>query len=388
MCYLKNAEGSYPPDANVISAYRTSTAGSAPTCPSADGTVYKDANGVNYAIRCGQDNDVLSYTGIYIPSGGFAACFARCDADSACGGFSFVGGDSGTCYLRNREGNYTPNPAVVSVYKRVDPPAGGDGLSTATGVIATVNGVDTHIKLTTGGKGRVIVSGGALMSPQILMWSGIGDRDTLTTLQSSGLLDPAMTPDKWVVNNGVGAGLFDNPNTFIELRSSEVQAYKYNYSDVNPTDAGLYVNSRAGPYAFAGQLAVFWDSVTHPDGSVAGFQGTVGAAGYQDYTDEHTITLNVYGTSGLKSKGKVVLDVNGTAGSSPETYYSDPQDALDIAGFIRRLFDALQAGGGFTPLNMDANWSVEQIATYITTCKFYFFSSESSSQYKVNWPDG
>jgi cellobiose dehydrogenase (acceptor) len=241
-------------------------------------------------------------------------------------------------------------------------------LSTATGVIATVEGIDTLIPLSSGG--RVIVSAGALMSPQILMWSGIGDSNTLNTLRNSGVMQPSMTPDKWVINPSVGAGLFDNPNTFIELQSPLIQAYKYNYSDVNPTDASLYVNTRSGPYSFAGQLAVFWDSITHADGSVAGFQGTIGSSGYADFTDMQTVTLNVYGTSGLKSRGRVVLDGQGIAAASSETYYSNPQDALDIAGFIRGIFNRLSRGGAFRVLNMDSGWSVQQIAQYITTCKW------------------
>ena len=69
---------------------------SAPTCPGSNGSTYTDSNGIAYSIHCAADNSVLSYTGISVSSGGFAACFAICDADRAnnCIGFSYVGGVS------------------------------------------------------------------------------------------------------------------------------------------------------------------------------------------------------------------------------------------------------------------------------------------------------
>src|SRR5271155_54366 len=76
-----------------------------------------------------------------------------------------------------------------------------------TGVIATVNGVDHSITLTS--SGRVVLSGGALQSPQILMYSGIGDPATLTRLAQAGIL-AGLQPSAWLNNTAVGAGLFDN----------------------------------------------------------------------------------------------------------------------------------------------------------------------------------
>lgn len=100
-------------------------------------------------------------------------------------------------------------------------------------------------------------------------------------------------------------------------------------------------------------------------------QGTIGTAGYDGYTTNHTITLNIYGTSGLKSSGKVVLDSNFIPGPQG-VYFSNPQDAQDIATFIHTIFAALpKTSGALTPLNIPATATQAQILTYITTPSAY-----------------
>lgn len=237
----------------------------------------------------------------------------------------------------------------------------------ATGVVANVSGVITTYSLSS--KGRVVVSGGALKSPELLMKSGIGDPAVLTRLHQANKLG-GLPSTSWINNTAVGAGLFDNPNTFIELSSPSVQAYSYTYDNPPASDKALYLQHRSGPYSFAGQTSVFWDTVKHADGTVAGMQGTIGTSGFTDFTSSQTITLNIYGTSGLKSAGKVVLDSNFIPGPSSDVYYSNPQDAQDIATFIHGIFAALP-GTGLTPLNIQQSATQAQIQQYITTPSAY-----------------
>ncbi|MCJ1270326.1 hypothetical protein MMC22_010222 [Lobaria immixta] len=237
----------------------------------------------------------------------------------------------------------------------------------ATGVVANVSGVITTYSLSS--KGRVVVSGGALKSPELLMKSGIGDPAVLTRLHQANKLG-GLPSTSWINNTAVGAGLFDNPNTFIELSSPSVQAYSYTYDNPPASDKALYLQHRSGPYSFAGQTSVFWDTVKHADGTVAGMQGTIGTSGFTDFTSSQTITLNIYGTSGLKSAGKVVLDSNFIPGPSSDVYYSNPQDAQDIATFIHGIFAALR-GTDLTPLNIQQSATQAQIQQYITTPSAY-----------------
>ncbi|PBP23619.1 cellobiose dehydrogenase [Diplocarpon rosae] len=238
----------------------------------------------------------------------------------------------------------------------------------ATGVTVLVDGAEKLVKLSQTGK--VILSAGALRSPSLLMFSGIGDPAELTKLQNGGKLASNMPPEQWINSSAVGAGLFDNPNTFIELQSSSIESYTHSYSSPPPGDKDLYLAHRSGPYTFASETSVFWDTITHADGSVAGLQGTIDSAGFAGFNDDHTITLNVYGTSGLQSTGRVVLDEKFVPGPDGNVYYSQPRDAADIAAFIHKIFAALPAAG-LTPLNIPQGASQAEIEKYITSSSVY-----------------
>lgn len=233
----------------------------------------------------------------------------------------------------------------------------------ATGVVADVGGVITTYSLSS--RGRVVISGGALKSPELLMKSGIGDPAVLTRLHDANKLG-GLPVTSWINSTAVGAGLFDNPNTFIVLSSPEIESYVYSYEDPPAADKALYLQHRSGPYSFAGQTSVFWDTVRRADGTLAGMQGTISTAGFQEYISNQTVTLNICGTSGLKSTGKVILDSNFIPGPSGDVYYSNPQDEQDIATFIHGVFAALP-GSSLTPLNIPQNSTHQQIVEYITT---------------------
>jgi hypothetical protein len=71
------------------------------TCPAANMTTYIDSNKVQYSIRCNADNSYDSFNSTTVSTGGFGKCFPACDNFAACAGFTFVGIDSGTCYLKS-----------------------------------------------------------------------------------------------------------------------------------------------------------------------------------------------------------------------------------------------------------------------------------------------
>ncbi|KAG6000441.1 hypothetical protein E4U21_005465 [Claviceps maximensis] len=250
------------------------------------------------------------------------------------------------------------------------------GVATAV-VVQLPNGAGTRsVKLTA--KGRVVLSAGALLSPKLLMYSGIGPQKALAALAAKSFTPYNET--NWLVQPEVGEGLFDNPNTFLELSSPNIKSYKYQYADPIPADRDLYLKSRSGPYSFASQTSVFWTYMNHSDGSRAGVQGTVNSAGYSDFTGDNTITLNIYGTSGLLSAGRVELTEDGTFSAVPsaDVYYNQTRDAEDIAGFIHSLFQHLPAStptspakDGLTPLNLARDSSLQDIQKYITSPSAY-----------------
>lgn len=247
----------------------------------------------------------------------------------------------------------------------------------AAGVVVD-DGSGTSKTIALSAKGRVVLSAGAILSPQILMYSGIGPQDILTKLS-----EKSHTPynsSSWIVRPEVGNGLFDNPNTFIELSAPSVESYTYNYSNPIPSDKEMYLSSRSGPYASASQTSVFWSYIPHADGTRTGVQGTVSSSGYGKYTNNNTVTLNIYGTSGLLSSGRVVLSDDGkfVAGPSQGIYYSHPRDAKSIATFIHTLLQRLPpstprlpVARGLKPLNIAQNSTLEDIENYITVRSDY-----------------
>ncbi|KAG0646626.1 Cellobiose dehydrogenase [Hyphodiscus hymeniophilus] len=242
----------------------------------------------------------------------------------------------------------------------------------ATGVMALTNGVQVFIPISS--TGRVVLSSGAIQSPSLLMFSGIGDPSVLSRLQSAGKLSPNLHSCQWINSTAIGAGLFDNPNTFIELEGPSIESYTHSYAAPPPSDEQLYLQSRSGPYTFASETSVFWDTLTRPDGSIAGFQGTIDSSGFGEYTSNQTITLNIYGTSGLKSSGRVVLNSDFLPVPDDKVYYSSPLDGSNIASFIYKIFSGLSSSG-LTPLNLSQNSTEEEIEKYITTPSQYALGS-------------
>ncbi|KAF2481129.1 hypothetical protein BDY17DRAFT_183160 [Neohortaea acidophila] len=71
-----------------------------PACPGANATVFRDASQIEYTIHCGTDNTATSNGKVSIVTGGYGSCFSACSSTAGCAGFTFVGSDSGNCYLK------------------------------------------------------------------------------------------------------------------------------------------------------------------------------------------------------------------------------------------------------------------------------------------------
>lgn len=129
-----------------------------------------------------------------------------------------------------------------------------------TGVYANITDTNTQRTISLSPNGIVILSAGALATPKLLMFSGIGDPDQLSAIQDAGQME--VRPDEWVNNTAVGEGLFDNINTFIELSGPGVESYVYSYDSPPPEDLNAYLQNRTGSYTFASETSVFWDTLT------------------------------------------------------------------------------------------------------------------------------
>lgn len=235
----------------------------------------------------------------------------------------------------------------------------------ATGVDVEFSGANETSGVCLKKGGVVISSAGALLSPQLLMWSGIGNATILEALAKNGQV--TVPSQDWINNTAVGDKVFDNPNTFIELHDDSITSFVYDYSNPPADVAQQYLKERSGPYTFASQTSAFWDYIQQGD-DVVGCQGTIDSSGAMDYTGNGTITLNVYGTSGLRSFGRVDLDAKGIALPS-SNFYADPRDVSAIATFVHNIFQALPST--LTPLNIAKNSTQQEIETWLKTPSQY-----------------
>ena len=104
-------------------------------------------------------------------------------------------------------------------------------------------------------------------------------------------------------------------------------------------------------------------------------QGTVSSYGYAEFQCPGCFTLNIYGTSGLQSRGRVELDNNWVPTPSNDTYYqSNTTDANDVATYIHQLLQSM-TGTNLTSLNIPQNSTQSEILDYITTTSPYARSS-------------
>ncbi|KAF7196540.1 hypothetical protein HII31_02268 [Pseudocercospora fuligena] len=98
----------------------------APSCPAASLSNFTDDTGIVYLIKCSTTNSGSAFETVSVTSGGYGQCFSSCSYKTDCVGFSFVGNDSGLCYLRNVQSTQFDSTALVSTYVtayKLDPDA-------------------------------------------------------------------------------------------------------------------------------------------------------------------------------------------------------------------------------------------------------------------------
>ncbi|KAK0363557.1 hypothetical protein LTR91_020345 [Friedmanniomyces endolithicus] len=96
--------------ATVTTPASSTVATPAPACPATNNTMYTDSSEVQYNIRCNADNSYASSDTIQVSVGGYGECFSACSNSTACAGFTYVGLDTGSCYLKEQmpATNYAP----------------------------------------------------------------------------------------------------------------------------------------------------------------------------------------------------------------------------------------------------------------------------------------
>ena len=123
------SESSSSSSSSTSSSFSDPSATPPPPCPAGNGTHFTDSNKIDYAIYCNMENTQLTYKTITVDNGGYGQCFFACSETHSCGGFTYIGQDSGTCFLKNEMSNSTYTTKDSNKYvscAKLDPTAAID----------------------------------------------------------------------------------------------------------------------------------------------------------------------------------------------------------------------------------------------------------------------
>jgi cellobiose dehydrogenase (acceptor) len=187
----------------------------------------------------------------------------------------------------------------------------------------------------TNSTGKVILAAGALSTPRILFYSGIGPSAQIQSVPSSVTLP---TESEWI-DLPVGKNVKDHTILTVTLgtKSTLDTLSSANFTSPNTTSVELWANG-AGLLTQSGQRLNFWTSVACSDGITRYMQGTCNSP------SEDTVKIKLYVTHGLTSSTDLVLDSTGAStefSGSPWLQTDGDIEAFEI--FFDRLIKMTSA---------------------------------------------
>ncbi|KAI1343298.1 hypothetical protein F5Y15DRAFT_230078 [Xylariaceae sp. FL0016] len=164
------------------------------------------------------------------------------------------------------------------------------------------DGTHQIIKVTAN-TGKVLLASGALSTPRILFYSGIGPSDQIQSVPASVNL-PAQR--QWI-DLPVGKGLKDHPIITVTLGTKSNLTSLSEDAFTSPDNATVALfNQGSGLLTQSGQRLNFWTSVKSPsDGKVRYLQGTCNSP------ESNVVRMKIYVTHGLTSSTDLELDTTG-----------------------------------------------------------------------------
>ncbi|RAL68258.1 hypothetical protein DID88_008958 [Monilinia fructigena] len=154
--------------------------------------------------------------------------------------------------------------------------------------------------------GKLILAGGAMSTPRILINSGIGPTDQISIVQNGSSCVTLPAQSDWI-NLPVGKNLKDHPiftltfNVTDSIASKSTSLLASAFKSPNSTNIELFAQ-QTGPLVQSGQRLSFWTSLNTTSGTKY-FQGTSNSPA------EGQIRIKLYLTHGLTSTG--VLGITG-----------------------------------------------------------------------------
>ncbi|THU93680.1 cellobiose dehydrogenase [Dendrothele bispora CBS 962.96] len=239
----------------------------------------------------------------------------------------------------------------------------------ATGVeVQYLNGSGEVFEV--GNDGKIVLAAGALTTPKILVQSAIGPVDQIETVQNGTMnITIPENKDQWITS-AIRVGVKDHIIFTINLETTKTSIPAYNFSNLftseaNATDVEMYNTEGAGIFAQGGQRINFWSSLNGTDGQRRFFQGTTTPNG------ENGITIKLYLTHGLTSKGTLIVNRNSTTSFSEKPYLTTDADKEAVIAFIDSLKEMINKQDDIVLNSKIANLtSAEMIESYSSATHF------------------
>lgn len=220
---------------------------------------------------------------------------------------------------------------------------------TATGVeVELESGSRQIINLNTGGS--VILAGGALSTPRMLINSGIGPTAQIQTVKSGSASVTLPEESEWI-DLPVGQYIQDHPIFTVKLTTKNtLQALASTvFTNPNSTITTEFNDASSGLLAQAGQRINFWTTTTSNDSSKYYVQGTISAPA------DNTIRIKVYLTHGITSRGELGVTSAGATTMTTSPYLQTEADRSAITKFMNELITMVSSDSSpFEALNQTA----------------------------------
>lgn len=196
--------------------------------------------------------------------------------------------------------------------------------------------------------GRIVLAGGALMTPRLLLLSGVGPRARHDEVFPDGFSVPFH-----IDNPSLGTSLFDHVATLLgyEYRGTAPAFRAYHDGDyaANQSDLTRYASLRAGPYAQYGPVSVMHETL--PASSSGGgarqpnIEVFVNPFGAGDTGGPYNGPRNLAAYAMLlRPRARTVLQIDArTFVEFPPIYLTDPADADLLATAIQQLIALYRA---------------------------------------------
>jgi cellobiose dehydrogenase (acceptor) len=251
--------------------------------------------------------------------------------------------------------------------------------SLITGVeIQLADGTRQVINVKDGGK--VVLSGGALSTPRILINSGIGPAEQIKIVQSGTVNVTLPQATEWI-NLPVGKGLKDHPIVTLKFKTKSSLSSLDTTAFTNPTqmNADLFAQG-SGLLVQGGQRLNFWSSINGTDGIERFVQGTCNSP------SNDTIRMKIYLTHGLTSVGEIGVTSAGATEYITQPWLNTDADKEALASFVDRLVSFTKTAN--SSLTLDTGLSTSSNITGADLIKTFTTGSHFVGTAKMGSDDG